>query len=283
MRAATSSLALATLVLISSAPLAVSVSPTVRYSCDPCVDRSSYTIGAIVHGTKHDPFWQQMKSASVKAARDMNVEFSMELLDSYNTQGMAQAIQQMGSDVDALIVSIPDATVQKIVQQKVTSGLPVIGVNSGKTLGADAGVLDFVASDNRKGGVLAAEEMISIHSSIAGTFQKALFINDEKGNVAVDERLSGFSDTLGAGVEVTELSVDASDTSKMSIAIVKALDGCPFQAVLLSSGRTLTNVISAYSNAGCSFSHMPLGAFDATEDTYNAISSGSLAFTIDQH
>eukprot|EP00957_Ditylum_brightwellii_P182008 13866249-Ditylum_brightwellii.AAC.1 len=41
--------------------------------CDPCIDRESVRIRAIVHGTSSDGFWQQVQSAMRQAARDMRI------------------------------------------------------------------------------------------------------------------------------------------------------------------------------------------------------------------
>lgn len=48
-------------------------------NCDPCIDRPTYTIKVIAHGTKGDPFWQRLRTASVQSALDMRVALEFEL------------------------------------------------------------------------------------------------------------------------------------------------------------------------------------------------------------
>ena len=48
-------------------------------NCDPCIDRPTYRIQAIVHGTSDDRFWQRLRASSIQAAEDMRVDLDFEL------------------------------------------------------------------------------------------------------------------------------------------------------------------------------------------------------------
>jgi hypothetical protein len=48
-------------------------------NCDPCIDRPTYTIQAIVHGTSDDKFWRRMRATSIQAAKDMRVDLKFDL------------------------------------------------------------------------------------------------------------------------------------------------------------------------------------------------------------
>ena len=52
-------------------------------NCDPCIERPTYRIQAIVHGTSDDKFWQRMRSSSIQAANDMRVELDFELYGEF--------------------------------------------------------------------------------------------------------------------------------------------------------------------------------------------------------
>lgn len=278
-----SSLSALDLVIAASSP-----AESVRYSCEPCLDRSDYSVKAVVHGTATDPFWQQVRSTAVQSASDMGVTLEMDLSNSFDTETMVRdigaAVDAHGSSggYDALVVTIPSISVLDAVDQAVKAGVPVFGLNSGDPSQAKSvGVLDFVASDNKKGGEMAAEEMQKFFSS--GRFENALFVNDEYGNTAINERLEGFKEKLGDSVEVTELSVDGTSSSDMNSKLEGALDDCSsYQAVLLSGTRALQAAVAAYNSAGCSLSNIPLGAFDTSKEVFDAISSEELAFTVGQ-
>jgi hypothetical protein len=51
----------------------------VLLSCDPCVDRLSYRIQVIVHGTANESLWQRIRASSIQAGKDMRVQLDFEL------------------------------------------------------------------------------------------------------------------------------------------------------------------------------------------------------------
>ena len=48
-------------------------------NCDPCIDRPTYRIQVIVHGTSDDKFWQRTRASSIQAGKDMRVDLDFEL------------------------------------------------------------------------------------------------------------------------------------------------------------------------------------------------------------
>jgi hypothetical protein len=48
-------------------------------NCDPCIDRPTYRIQVIVHGTSDDKFWQRIRASSVQAGKYMRVDLDFEL------------------------------------------------------------------------------------------------------------------------------------------------------------------------------------------------------------
>lgn len=134
------------------------------FDCAPpgnCVNRSSFHIRAIVHGTQSDPFWQQMQAAMFQAGDDMKVNFAMELYETFNSTVMAADVFAVGSlnpQPDALIVSIPDTNVQEAVRNLMQYyQLPVFGVNDGVQVANSIGMLGFVSIDDFLGGKMAGE------------------------------------------------------------------------------------------------------------------------------
>ena len=55
-----------------------------KLDCDPCIDRMSHTVLAIVHGPSEEVFWQEMKAAMDQAGKDMGISFVMDLYDVYD-------------------------------------------------------------------------------------------------------------------------------------------------------------------------------------------------------
>ena len=135
-----------------------------------CVYRPLFKVRAIVHGQSSDHLWQQIQAAATQAGRDMNVDFDMQLYETFDDVVMANDILAAASTIpspDALIVTIPDNVVQQavgIVIQGQQS--PIFGLN----VGADVSTVPtkgFVALDDYWAGRAAG-----------GTFRRLLAGNE---------------------------------------------------------------------------------------------------------
>jgi ABC-type sugar transport system substrate-binding protein len=121
-------------------------------NCDPCIDRESYKIKAIVHGTKSDKFWIQMQKTAIQAGKDMRVQLEFELYDTYTDETMAKDIADTAAlaatkDPDApdvLIVTIPSPEVEAAIRAALDI-IPIFGMNSGYERAESVGLLGFVA------------------------------------------------------------------------------------------------------------------------------------------
>mmetsp|Transcript_7169 Transcript_7169/g.17470 ORF Transcript_7169/g.17470 Transcript_7169/m.17470 type:complete len:1075 (-) Transcript_7169:74-3298(-) len=253
----------------------------IDFNCDPCIDRPSYRIRAIVHGTNDDMFWQRLRASSIQAAKDMRVQLDFDLYDEYNPELMARDIEAASTGPfppDALIVTIPSPTLEPTIA-KATEYVPVFGMNSGYDLANRVGVLDFVAMDEYKGGLASAREFLKENRNIT----RALFVNHNKGNTAIDRRIKGLSDGLGEGVIVTELVVNVTQADNAAAEYISSEVGsCNYDAILLAgSAATLEMTIEALTSENCS-NKILLGTFDESLNAYAAVATGKLLFLISQ-
>ena len=79
----------------------------------------------------------------------------MDLYESFDPDAMAKDIQAVATSSnppEALIVTIPDANVASAVGEASFSSVPIFGLNSGAEFAKEAGVLSFVAMDERLAG-----------------------------------------------------------------------------------------------------------------------------------
>jgi len=141
----------------------------VQLSCEPCIDRTSYKLKAVLHGSSDDPFWQKLNASAHQSALDMRVNLELELYEpgGYNEDRMARDIKStLNSDniPDALIVTIPSVVVANAVKYVSERGVPVFGLNSGYDEVSGRGglvdggnVLFFTAMNERLGGEKAAQ------------------------------------------------------------------------------------------------------------------------------
>ena len=110
---------------------------SIQLNCNPCIDRSSYTIRAIFHGTTNDEYWTKLAASAEQAALDMRINLILELYNpgEYSEERMANDIRSSASisgiiddeedgssssisssRIDALIVTIPSQTVANSVR-----------------------------------------------------------------------------------------------------------------------------------------------------------------------
>jgi len=138
---------------------------------DNCVDRPSYYIKVIVHGTSQDADWRQLRTSMLQTARDLKIDLEMDLYDIDGRDGIIFDPQRMANDIkavassegafrpDALIVTVPDATVQAALGEMMESSpdIPVFGLNSGGELAQTLGILGYVSMDEYYAGTVAGD------------------------------------------------------------------------------------------------------------------------------
>lgn len=251
-----------------------------RFDCDPCIERNTYKIQAIVHGSETDPFWLQIQAAMVQAAKDVDVNFDMSFMDM-NYPRMAQTISTAAKDSDALIVSIPNSDVQAAVDAAIQGGTPVFGLQSGYEFAQAAGLKSFIGMDDYQGGKVAAEQFLN---STGGTISRALFVEHTlNGNSqnSQQRRHAGFDEKLtGNGGVVDQVSLD--DFAQTKSILEAQFNSCPYDAVLLGteSDQVVSLALAALEAKGCS--NTMLGTFGTSIGIHQAVSAGKLKFAISQ-
>jgi ABC-type sugar transport system substrate-binding protein len=84
-----------------------------------CFDRTNIRIGAVLHGTFHNPFWDIIQNSAEQAARDMNVNLELVRFPAQDNNDvlynkMASSIKTLcESGVNGIFMSIPNAVIMK--------------------------------------------------------------------------------------------------------------------------------------------------------------------------
>mmetsp|Transcript_31335 Transcript_31335/g.52259 ORF Transcript_31335/g.52259 Transcript_31335/m.52259 type:complete len:446 (+) Transcript_31335:126-1463(+) len=260
--------------LLATSLLWGTASAQVEYECDPCVDRSTTKIQAIVFATSYDPFFKQAEAGMRQASKDMNVEFDIVYAEEdYET--MAVSIEGLASESQALIVTLPeDDSVLAAVQQAIDSGTPVFGFERGYD-SASSLDMPFVGFDDSLAGRKAAESF--------GPVNSVLFLQDDspqETNIH-SKRLQGLKDGFasanGTAPTVTGEVVKKDDDASSSLA--QLLDGCSYEAILISSEELIEPSLDALEQLNCVGSTL-LGAIGASSTIHQAVSRGELAFAL---
>jgi len=233
-------------------------------------------IVVVTHGQASDPFWSVVKNGVEQAAKDMNVKVEYRAPNTFDMVKMSQLIDAaVASKPDGLVVSIPDGNaLGKSIEAAVKAGIPVISINSGANVAAKLGVLLHVGQEEYVAGQGAGKRM-----KAAGV-KDALCINQEVGNVGLDQRCKGFADGLGG--KVTVLPVTLSDPTSIKNAVTAALQKDKNIDGILTLGPTGADpTLQALETLG-KVGKIQFGTFDLSPAVLKALSEKKMDFAIDQ-
>jgi simple sugar transport system substrate-binding protein len=232
----------------------------------------------ITHGQASDPFWSVVKNGVDDAAELMGVEVQYQAPQTFDMVAMAQLIDAaVASQPDGIAISIsdPDA-LGDAIQGGIDAGIPMISLDSGSDVAAEMGMLTHVGQTEYEAGVGAGQRM-----GEAGV-TTALCVNQEVGNVALDDRCRGFTDGLGeSGGTVEVVEVDLNNPTEAQARIEAALSTNPDVDGILALGPTgAAPALEALSGTG-QLGTIQLATFDLSPDVLEAIERGDMLFAID--
>ena len=241
----------------------------------PAIAEDHIRIIVVSHGQASDPFWSVVKNGVDTAEADMGVDVEYLAPDTFNLIRMAQLIDAaVASAPDGLVVSIPDAdALGGSIRDAITSGIPVISMNSGSDVRKGLGVSVHVGQTEYEAGVGGGERMA------AAGVTKAICVNQEVGNVALDLRCQGFSDGLGGEVDVLGVSMNATDIrDRVTTYLAQNSD---IEGIMALGPSAAEPVMAALEDEGLTDS-IKLATFDLSPAILEALESGRMEFAIDQ-
>lgn len=230
----------------------------------------------VSHGQASDPFWSVVKNGVSQAAKDYGVNVDYRAPETFDMVAMAQLIDAaVNQEPYGLIVSIPDAdALGPSIQKAVDAGINVISMNSGSDVSKSLGALLHVGQEELDAGRAAGAEL----KTMGGT--KGLCINQEVGNVALDQRCQGFTEGFGGAVTVLPVTMDPGE---ITAKVTAALDSDPEINTILALGASTAGepALAALEQAGKT-ADIKLASFDLSPNFLQAIVDGKAAFAIDQ-
>lgn len=238
-----------------------------------------YHFIVVTHGQASDPFWSVVKNGVDQAATDMRVTVDYESPQTFDMVAMAQMIDAaVAAKPDGLVVSIPDPTaLGPSIKAAVDAGIPVISINSGSDVAQSLGVLAHIGQQEYDAGFGGGQRMAD-----AGA-KNALCVNQEVGNVALDQRCQGFTDAMTkAGGKVSVLAVDLTDPTGAANKISAALNADATIDSIFTLGPTGAAPALQVLNQEGLIGKIKLATFDLSPEVLNAIKDGNMLFAIDQ-
>ena len=228
----------------------------------------------VSHGQANDPFWSVVKNGVDLAAQHTGANVEYRAPETFDMVAMSQLIDAaVNQEPDGLVVSIPDGdALGPSIERAVAAGIPVISMNSGSDVAADLGVSLHVGQSERDAGVAAGEKL----AEMGGT--KAICVNHEVGNVALDLRCEGFAEGFGGDVTVLPTGNDPAEIeSKVSAALASDED----VDTVMALGASLAGEPSVAAGQA-SGRDVNVASFDLSAGFLQNIVDGDAAFAIDQ-
>ena len=158
--------------------------------------KKKLTIAVIPKGTTHE-FWKSIHAGSIKAANEFSVQgFPVEViwkgpLREDDREQQIQVVEGFSSQgVNGIVLApLDNRALVRPVEEAKRAGVPTVIIDS--ALASDA-IASFVATDNRKGGMLAADRM----GQLLNGKGKVILLRYQEGSASTQDREDGFVEEL---------------------------------------------------------------------------------------
>ena len=181
-----------TLVLVLGAALAVTACADKKKSEAPGPGAAkTLQIAVIPKGTTHE-FWKSIHAGAVRAARELGVEVIWKGPQKEDDRAQQITVVEdfISRGVDGIVLApLDDRALVRPVQDAAREKIPVVVIDSGLQ-GSD--YVSYVATDNYKGGVLAARRLGELLKGQG----KIFLIRYQEGSASTVQREAGFYDTM---------------------------------------------------------------------------------------
>lgn len=209
------------------------------------------TLAVIPKGTTHE-FWKSIHAGSVKAARELTAQgTSVEViwkgpLREDDREQQIQVVEGFVSQGVQGIVLAPldNRALVRPVEEASRAGVPTVVIDSGLE---SENIVSFVATDNLKGGMLAADRI----GELLGGKGKVLLLRYQEGSASTQQREDGFLQEMKSkypGVEVISSDQYAGptrDTAKRASENLLNRFGSDLQAVFTVNESSTAGMLLA--------------------------------------
>ncbi|MDO7905591.1 ribose ABC transporter substrate-binding protein RbsB [Paenibacillus sp. JX-17] len=224
--------------------------------------------------TLNNPFFVALKDGVVAEAKKQGIEVIVVDAQNDSAKQSNDVDDLIQKGVNALLINPTDSSaISTVVQSANSLNIPVITLDRS----ADKGdVKALVASDNVKGGQMAAEYIVSK----VGKNAKVIELEGVPGASATRERGKGFHEVADKQLNVIAKQAADFDRTKGLNVMENLLQGNPdVQAVFAHNDEMALGAIEAIKSSG---KDIPVVGFDGNEDALNSIKAGALTATVAQ-
>lgn len=239
------------------------------------------TIAVVPKGTSHE-FWKSIHAGSIKAARELSTggkEVEIIWKGPLREDDREQQIQVVegftAQNVSGIVLApLDDRALARPVEEAKTAGVPTVIIDSALQSNA---IVSFVATDNRKGGMLAADRL----GELLGGKGKVILLRYAEGSASTQEREDGFLQAMKQRYPNIQLiSTDqyggfSRDTAKRAAENLLNRFGDEVQGIFCPNESTTAGMLSALQDIGKAGKIMFVG-FDTSQIFIDAMRAKQL-------
>ncbi len=217
--------------------------------------KKKLTIAVIPKGTSHE-FWKSIHAGAIKAAKELS---------------------STGSEVEVIWkgpLREDDRALARPVEEAKSAGVPAVIIDSALQSNS---IVSFVATDNRKGGVLAADRL----GELLGGKGKVILLRYAEGSASTTDREEGFLSEMKQkypGIELISTDQYAGatrDTAKRSSENLLNRFGDDVQGIFTPNESSTAGMLSALQDIGKAGKLMFVG-FDTSQMFIDAMRAKQL-------
>ena len=239
------------------------------------------TIAVIPKGTSHE-FWKSIHAGSIKAARELSApgaeveviwkgplreddrEQQIQVVEGFTSQGVNGIV----------LAPLDNRALARPVEEAKGAGVPTVIIDSALE---STSIVSFVATDNRKGGMLAADRL----GQLLGGKGKVILLRYAEGSASTQEREDGFLQEIKQkypGIELISSNQYAGatrDTAKRASENLLTSFGDEVQGIFCPNESTTAGMLSALQDIGKAGKVMFVG-FDTSQMFIDAMRARQL-------
>ena len=236
-------------------------------------DTPRATIAMITHGVPGNAFWDVVRRGAETAAAKDNIE--LRYSSDPQAPNQVNLVQSaIDSKVDGIAVTLakPDAMAAG-VRAALDAGIPVVGLNSGFDAWQEMGVQQYFGQDEKIAGQAAGKRL-----SDEGA-RRVLCIIHEQGNVSLESRCAGVTETLTGGT-VEILNVNSQDPPSVEAALTAKLQQDPSIDHIVTLDSSIGHIaVQSKATVG---TDATIVTFGADPELVKEIKNGDVAWANDQ-
>ena len=244
-------------------------------------DKKKLSIAVIPKGTTHE-FWKSIHAGSLKAAKELSAQGTeVEViwkgpLREDDREQQIQVVEGFTSQgVNGIVLApLDNRALVRPVEEAKGAGVPTVIIDSALE---SQNIVSFVATDNRKGGMLAADRL----GQLLNGKGKVLLLRYAEGSASTTDREEGFLSEIKAKFPNIELvSTDqyagaTRDTAKRASENLLAKFGDEVQGIFTPNESSTAGMLSALQDIGKAGKIMFVG-FDSSQIFIDAMRNNQL-------